>query len=49
VQERKKRRPYKPPTVQTEKVFERRALACPKVKPPAPITPPPCRGQYKAS
>jgi len=45
----KKKRPYKPPTIRTEKVFERRALACPKVQPAVPIIPPPCRGNFKAS
>ncbi len=45
----KRKRPYKPPSIRTEKVFERRALACQKVKPPIPIVPPPCRGVYKLS
>jgi len=45
----KKKKPYRPPTVLSEKILERRALACPKVKPPAPISPPPCRGGYKQS
>ena len=29
----KKKRPYKPPTLRTEKVFERKALACGKANP----------------
>ena len=45
----KKKKPYKPPSIQSEKVFERRALACPKVQPKVPITPPPCRGMDKDS
>lgn len=45
----KKKRPYHPPSVSSEKVFERRALACQKVKPPVPIAPPPCHGNYKQS
>jgi hypothetical protein len=45
----KKKKPYKPPTVLTEKVFERRALACPKVQPQVPVVPPPCRGMFKVS
>lgn len=44
-----KKKPYKPPSVQSEKIFERRAMACPKVKPPMPVTPPPCRGMFKQS
>jgi hypothetical protein len=45
----KKKKPYKTPSLRTEKIFERRALACVKVQPPLPVTPPPCRGQYKQS
>lgn len=45
----KKKRPYKAPTIRTEKVFERRALACPKVQPPRPTVPPPCRGNFRVS
>jgi hypothetical protein len=30
---KRKRRPYKKPTIRTEKVFERKSLACGKSKP----------------
>ncbi len=33
--EKKKKRPYKPPTIRTEKVYERRSLACGKANPMA--------------
>ena len=45
----KKKRPYKSPTIRSEKVFERRAMACVKVHPPVPLIPPPCRGSFKQS
>jgi hypothetical protein len=45
----KKKKPYKAPSILTEKVFERRALACPKQQPQVPVVPPPCRGMFKAS
>jgi hypothetical protein len=44
----KKKRPYRTPSIRTEKIFERRALACGKVQ-RVGIAPPPCRGNFKQS
>ena len=43
--EKKPRKPYKPPAVRTEKLYERAALACGKVSPNPRQTF--CRGQRR--
>lgn len=44
---KRKRRPYKPPGIRSERVYERKALACGKRLPPQ--GPPSCQGNFKHS
>jgi len=46
----RKKRPYTPPTIRTEQLYERKSLACGKVQPP--FGQPPerrCIGRFKNS
>jgi hypothetical protein len=46
----KTRKPYAPPRIRTERVYERRSLACGKVQPPFGQRPPAsCIGNFRNS
>jgi hypothetical protein len=44
-----RKKPYTPPSMKTEKLYERRSLACAKIVPRQQPPPRQCRGNFRAS